>query len=509
MDMSRIDTTLFITKRLNNIISSSKKLVYWTNYNQLLLYLEKYFGNTEDSFDAVMRFEKMIDQNISFFFEWSTYDLIIQYYMEKELYDKALCACQYALEQHPYSFEVYFEKAQIYLELAKPQEALSAIEYGQKMQPTDIELMTLKGSTLIQLELYDQAINCFEYVLNFSLNKTEILYQLGVCYECSGDVEQAIHCFKQTIAENPRHENALFELATCLEISNKLEESVKYYQEFIDQDPFSASAWYNMGVLYDRLEKFDEAINAYEYAIAIEADFSSAYFNIGLTYLEQQEFQKAIDSFVQTLKLEGDTLDEKLHLCLAHSYFQLDRYQEALKHYHLVIKINQSQPEAWFGVGACLFHQKKWHEAAHFYMKATKLQPQNATYWQSKAKSEYLVGNYLSSIQSYEKASELDATNIQIWLEWSFLLYEDKKIKEAKEIITRALDENPDSPELLYRKTAYLIAQGDYKEAFMFLEMAITLDFEKHTLLLEFFTELSTQKALMKLIDQLKEGDVQ
>ena len=72
--------------------------------------MEKFFGNTEDGFDAVMRFEEMLRQDISFFLEWATYELIIQYYIEEEDFDKALLTCQYAEEQHPYSFEVYFSK---------------------------------------------------------------------------------------------------------------------------------------------------------------------------------------------------------------------------------------------------------------------------------------------------------------------------------------------------------------------------------------------------------------
>jgi hypothetical protein len=49
-----------------------------------------------------------------------------------------------------------------------------------------------------------------------------------------------------------------------------------------------------------------------------------------------------------------------------------------------------------------------------------------------------------------------------------------------------------------------MIAAGKYKDAFIYLENALVLNFENHTVLLEFFPKLQTQKALFKIIDQYR-----
>ena len=49
---------------------------------------------------------------------------------------------------------------------------------------------------------------------------------------------------------------------------------------------------------------------------------------------------------------------------------------------------------------------------------------------------------------------------------------------------------------------------GKFKEAFNYLENALILDFDNHTVLFEFFPELETQKALFKIIDQFRKENI-
>jgi tetratricopeptide (TPR) repeat protein len=69
-----------------------------------------------------------------------------------------------------------------------------------------------------------------------------------------------------------------------------------------------------------------------------------------------------------------------------------------------------------------------------------------------------------------------------------------------------ALEELPEEAELYYRLCCYLVKEGNLKEAFIYLENALILNFDKHTLLFEFFTELETQKALMRVIDEFRKN---
>jgi tetratricopeptide (TPR) repeat protein len=201
-------------------------------------------------------------------------------------------------------------------------------------------------------------------------------------------------------------------------------------------------------------------------------------------------------------------LETYLLQAMAKCYYHLGNYDLAIGFFNKSLKTNPNNAESWFGIGKTLDIQEKWYESIHYFKKALKLDHDNQEYWMAKAEAEYKTGNVISAIEAYEEASFIDPPNPKLWLNWSYVYYEQGEVDRAIEIIEEGLEDIPDHPELNYRMTAYLIYLGNYKEAFIYLENALILDFDKHTLLFDFFPELETQKALMKIIDQFSNGHV-
>ena len=105
---------------------------------------------------------------------------------------------------------------------------------------------------------------------------------------------------------------------------------------------------------------------------------------------------------------------------------------------------------------------------------------------------------------SFEKAAELEPDFEDVWHKWSLVLFDQSNFERAYEIIQQGIDELPDNAALYYRATAYLLHAGDYREAIINLEVALSLDYKAHEQLYDFFPELEKQKALFKLIEQYK-----
>ena len=72
-------------------------------------------------------------------------------------------------------------------------------------------------------------------------------------------------------------------------------------------------------------------------------------------------------------------------------------------------------------------------------------------------------------------------------------------------MVREGIEELPEEAELYYRLVVYLIKTGKYKEAFTYLENALTLDFDRHALLYELMPELKKQKAVFKIIAQFRD----
>ena len=151
--------------------------------------------------------------------------------------------------------------------------------------------------------------------------------------------------------------------------------------------------------------------------------------------------------------------------------------------------------------------QEKWHQALHFFNKAIKINNHNAEYWKAAAHAEFKIGNIISSISAYEEASNLSPDDKEVWLNWSYIYYEQGEHEKAIETLLQGMSELPDESEFFYRMTVYLIEAGKFKEALNYLENALILNFEGHSMIFDFFPKIETQKALYKIIEQFRKDD--
>lgn len=449
---------------------------------------------------VVKLFEEHLRNKTSFFFEIEQFEEIINYYSVHNELKKALSACQRAQSQFPYSVDILLLKAQALSSLDQDKEALAALDLAESIQPNESEIFMLRGSIFSIIGNYSNAIEEYEKAIDLSEHKDEVYHHLGLAYQDLEDYEKAIEYLKMSIKLNVLNENALYDLAYCLDVTDRKEESVTFYKKFIDEDPYSSLAWYNLGILYIKLSQLDNAISAFDYAVVIDDDFSSAHFNLGNAYLQNEEYQKALNSFIKTLEKEGPGAE--LYYLIATAYQHIEEFELGLKYHQKAIKLSTLYHEPLFGAGICLAKLDRWYEAVHFFNKALKIDVSNALYWRSMAEADYKVGNLVSSLDAYEESAMLNPTDPQTWMDWSFLVYEQGETAKAIKLIERGLEELPETAELHYRITAYLFANGMHKEGLKSLENALLLDFEKHTELLEFFSELKTQKVLFKLIEK-------
>jgi hypothetical protein len=67
-----------------------------------------------------------------------------------------------------------------------------------------------------------------------------------------------------------------------------------------------------------------------------------------------------------------------------------------------------------------------------------------------------------------------------------------------------AVELHPHEAHFHYMICAYLLAAGRLREAYQELETALTLNYEQHSLLFDYFPELEKQPALQRLIDQFR-----
>ena len=457
---------------------------------------------TEKGQEWLSRFEEMLAGTQDWYLDQDAFEYIIHHYLHSNQAAKAFSACEIALRQYPYSNEFMLDKAQALLAQDKAKGALEIVEQVELMQCRDAELYIIKSSALSRLQRHEEAIDLLKTNESCFAEKEQYEFSLGACYQSWGRFKDASRHYRRALQVNPNCEDALYEMAFCLDQQGEIETSVKYYEDFIDHDPFSYLAWHNLGVVYNKINQFDKAVEALEYATALKEDFALAWYNLGNCYMNLEQYEKAKAAYQTSVDQEPspDAL-----VCLGASCEQLELYPSAITHYKAALRMDPECDDALYGIGVCLLDLEHYFESIHYFRKAIDLNRDEESYWIGLASAEYETGNIVAAMEAYDEAADLNAQNPDVWLDWSFSYYDIGDYERAISLITSGIEEVPEDAELYYRAVVYMLEAGHYGEAVTNLEHALILDYDKHTLLYDFFPDLHKQKTIFKIIERFRD----
>jgi tetratricopeptide (TPR) repeat protein len=290
----------------------------------------------------------------------------------------------------------------------------------------------------------------------------------------------------------------------CCVQGNIAEQCAAFFNQQIDKRPYSPYFWLYLGHLHEELGESEKALLAFEYATLADPKHGPGFECMGHSLMNLQRYAEAADAYEAAVALLGD--DASLYCHWGAAKEKSGDYAQAFQHFKKASALDATLDDAWFGMGICLAQKGSWMEATHFFKKATELNRFSDEYYLALANAEHQLGNAQSSEEAFNQASTLNPQNLDVWMQWSLAHYEQGDVKKALQIVVDALEEMPKSAALYYRACAYALYAGDYQSAFQYLETGLHLDEPMHTVLYEFFTDLTMQKAIARIIREIKKG---
>ncbi|MCB0638336.1 MAG: tetratricopeptide repeat protein [Lewinella sp.] len=457
--------------------------------------------NNQDKriFDLVQEYEHSAAQGLSVFLGEGAYLELITYYEAEEQYERALMVVETALEQYRYSTDFYLRKGQLLLRTNRSQEALEVLELAATVSPGDLEISLLRAEVLAYLQRFDEALG---ELAPFKLDAnpddlSDIFLVESLVYEQREDYERMFYALKAALKANPRNDEALERIWLCTSLCRKYEESLELYRWIIDEHPYSYLAWHNLGHGYAYLGQIDEAIEAYEYAFLIKDDFEDAYYDFADMCYEARRYEKALETYQEIL--ERFVIDSELLVRIGECYHRLGQHETARKQLERAARLDPHNDEVFFLIGECYASQERWQKACEFYNKAIRMEPEREDYYSALAEAGFELDDYEMAENAYREALDLSPDNVQLWLDLAWFLLEMLRPAEALELMDEACSTLVDS-ELTYARIACFFAAGQAWEALDQLNLALTDDYNGHTWLFEWMSELRHNPKVVALL---------
>lgn len=451
----------------------------------------------------VQRYEKMMRNKTTEYFDPETLETIVDFYIEKDKLKRALEVVYYAETLYPGLTDFMLLKAEILGLMSKYDEAVSVLKKVESFEPFNPELHLLKGDLMLHAEEFQQAEACFETALQYADERTDMLFEIAYAYQDCDIYSKAIEYFEKIIHETPTNDQAKYELAACYDMIGNFNACEMIYLGMIDDDPYSANAWYSLGVSYAKEGKHEKALSAFDYCLIIDEDYLLARFNKANELVELKRYEEALQEYHFVIEKDGP--DSITYCNIAGCLERMGNIIEARDYYQKSTRLNPNLAEAWFGIGLTYEKELKMKDAMNYYKRALIMEPENTEYLLSLAECEYQLGNLEESEECYQMIIALDPELMEAWLDWSYVMFNDKREMEAIELLTEAIKVEPNCHQYYYRLTTYLYKTGKVKSALQYLELGLLINFKEHFLVFEYAPELASAIDILELIEAFRD----
>ncbi|AFZ03792.1 serine/threonine-protein kinase [Calothrix sp. PCC 6303] len=149
----------------------------------------------------------------------------------------------------------------------------------------------------------------------------------------------------------------------------------------------------------------------------------------------------------------------------ANTFYELQRYQDALNNYEKAVEIQDNYAEAWYGKGKALSGMKKYQDALTAYDKAIQLQPEYLQAWRGRGFTLYKLQRYNEAIASIDKTLASQNDDAEAWEIKADSLDSLKRYDEAIQAYDKAIENQADYYQAWYKKAKVFQGLKRYQDA--------------------------------------------
>ena len=444
--------------------------------------------------EAVERFEAMLEQKRPTYFDAEEFELIIDYYMEKNDLQHSREAVDLAMQQHPDDTCLRIKNARQFLVENNPQKALDLMFQIDGSEDEEDYYLTL-GSCYAALGKHQQSIDSYAKAMRYydEDERGELYHAIGYEYQCLSLYSKAIEYYKKSLS--------FPELITCFLTTGKTQEGIAYFNQRIEEYPADTEAWSALGDIYRRLDRLEDAIEMYEYVLAIDPTHLWANMHLANSYYDLDRFQEAIDSLHEAIDHGVDT--SMIHASLGDCHYRKGEFIDAKNEYNQALKRNEYLTEAWSGLGYVYSDTGNSAKAIRFFEKAYRLEPFNDDHLYNLAAEYHKINENEKALEYLLEIEQHQPDDPDLYFFLGDLLADMNRVDEAICYLKIGLERTENEPTLLYLLAYLHLERGERVKALAYLEEALKVYPEYYKEFIEYNPELITNDVdVMELIHQ-------
>ncbi len=396
--------------------------------------------------------------------------------------DRAIAACQQAIQLHPSFAVAYKTLGNIYLSQGDLVAASSAYHQAIELDSTLAEPYANLGNIAAQTGQIEQAIIFYRQAIALKPSLAGAHWMLGNALSHQGQTELAFSHYNKALELKPRlvSVNDLFKLATATASQKHLNQAAIFYRQVITLQANHAEAYCELGFVLLQLHKLDDALAYLQRAIELRPNYTDAYCNLGAVLGQQRKLDAAIAALQTSVKLNPASAEAHCNLGTALS--QHKKYTEAIACFETALQLKPNLVEALYNLSDVLLKVEATAATSQYLQSAIAHLKKVIDLHPNHAKAHYSLGCIYSNqghlaeaIVYSEQAIALQPNFAEAYSTLSSILFQQGNLEQAKIYAQQAISLQPNFAEAYCNLGASLSEQSKFEEAITAYTKAIEL----------------------------------
>jgi len=380
---------------------------------------------------------------------------------------EAAAQLQDLMPHAPKSFEVHELLGLVYAAQSKNQNAVEQLEIAVRLKPDAAVARTNLATALSHSGKADLAEEQFRKALQLEPRNYAASHNLAQFYLQSNRIADAVPLLEQARQINPGSYDNGYDLALALFLTGRLNDA-KQLIPSLEQQQNTGELHNLMGEIEEKSGRFMEAANEFQTAAQIDPSEDNL-FGWGAELLLHRTYEPAIEVFRQAAQRYPNS--PRLLIGLGMAQYASGLYEEAIKSLLAAADLNPSDPRCYMFLSKAYYSSPNQAEdVIQRFRRYAELQPGNAlaqyyyalSLWKRLEKSSVDLQTVESLLQ---KSIALDGSLADAHLQLGILYSDQHDYARAFPEFKRALELNPNLPDVHFRLGQYYVRVGQREQA--------------------------------------------
>jgi tetratricopeptide (TPR) repeat protein len=371
--------------------------------------------------DLVEKYEEMLAQNASVYFDADEFEDIAFHYEMDEDYQLAYETVCYGLTIHAGNVDLQVKKALYLLCIEKKEEALELINI---LPMNGVQDLLIKADIYLSNGKEKEAIEIVNNVIETTKPDFTLYLDVSDVFANNDSFDHAINYLKKGLEVFPDQPDLIREMAFTCGDCERFDEMVAALNTLLDSNPYEISDWISLIRAYGSMNQLDKAIEACDFALAIDQRNEEVFMMRAVCLYENGNIEAAASTFEESIAFE--TLNAPYLLVVIQCFLELKRYDSALLIADRILAIDPIHADGYYQKAICYIGLKEM----------------------------------LLAYDTICLAIELDTSNLDFLIVKADLLTERNEFAEAKAILLDLIKRDPEFYKI-YFPLAYIYEQEE------------------------------------------------